>query len=75
MDLAKINDGPEPLNVEELLLRPGLEGFAVGTSPAIGIFGSSDNVRSKGFVGQLPERARADPKRVSCRTFPILVSS
>ena len=66
---------PEPLNVEELLLRAqALEGFAVGDlASQLGFLVPSDNVRSKGFVGQLVERALgADPKAGELPDFPNL---
>jgi len=66
---------PEPLNVEELVLRAqALEGFSVGAlATELGFRVPSDNVRSKGFVGQLVERALgADPKAGELPDFPNL---
>ena len=66
---------PEPQNVEELLLRAqALAGFSVGAlAGELGFLVPSDNVRSKGFVGQLVERALgADPKAGELPDFPNL---
>ena len=66
---------PEPDNTEELLLRAqALEGFAVGAlAKELGFLVPEDNVRSKGFVGQLVERALgADPKAGELPDFPNL---
>jgi len=66
---------PEPGNQEELLLRAqALEGFSVqDLAHQLGFKVPENNVRSKGFVGQLVERALgADPKAGELPDFPGL---
>lgn len=66
---------PEPGSVAELLLRAqALEGFSVeALAGQLGFIVPDNNVRSKGFVGQLVERALgADPKAGELPDFPGL---
>lgn len=66
---------PEPTSVAELLVRAqALEGFTVSQlAGQLGFVVPTDNVRSKGFVGQLVERALgADPKAGELPDFPGL---
>ena len=66
---------PEPGSVSELLLRAqALEGFSVeALADQLGFIVPENNVRSKGFVGQLVERALgADPKAGELPDFPGL---
>ena len=66
---------PEPSSVSELLLRAqALEGFSVqALAGQLGFIVPDNNVRSKGFVGQLVERALgADPKAGELPDFPGL---